>query len=112
MRVSMRDYAFGLLSVAYGAGLTCVVFDWFVNSAVGATVAVCLALTLAFVTLNLLDWAIWKRDPRAHNELNNIIRKWEHETGIMLGRAIPAPEARRWWRPLRVWWLKRKYGDD
>ena len=111
MRISFNGTCVAAVTVVYSVPIMDFLSDFIRDPTYKSAVPVLVAVILAALTVNLIDWAIWKENRKARNELNNALRKWEMFSGKVVGEASPKREARWWWWPLRKWWLKRKYGD-
>ena len=108
-RLSVRDLFIALAILTFTLGLRSVMRDCFVSTEVGATVVVGLAIIAGFLFIAFIDWALWKDDRKERARLNKEIRQWELATHKVLGQASVKRSARWWWRPLRKWWIDRRY---
>ena len=111
MRVPFKGVLTGLFTVILSPWSRCLMKEFVLDSEVGATIAVALAIVLAYCVVTILDWMLWEPIGKEHAETRRAIRQFELVTSIVLGDLSRKRSARKWWRPVRHWWLRRKYGD-
>ena len=67
-RFSSRDLAIAVAILGLTPGFRWVGKEFSVESELGATIAVALAIVAAFVLVAFLDWALWNRDTKRSRE--------------------------------------------
>ena len=109
-RFSSRDLAIAVAILGLTPGFRWVGKESSVESELGATIVVALAIVAAFVLVAFLDWAVWNRDTKEVVKAGKALRQLE----LLTGRAFPEvsrkPVPRGWWRPLYRCWLRWRYG--
>ena len=112
MRVPFKGVLIALLTVILSPSSRCLVREFVLDSEIGATLAVALAIIVAYSAVTLLDWTLWKPLGKEHAEIQRALRQFELTTGVALGELSRKRSARKWWWPLRRWWLRKKHGDS
>ena len=72
MRVPFKGVLIALLTVILSPSSRCLVREFVLDSLdseIGATLAVALAIIVAYSAVTLLDWTLWKPFGKAHAEI-------------------------------------------
>ena len=109
-RLPVRDLFLALAILVFAPLFQCAMSEFVMDTQLGSTVAVGLAIICGFLLVAFADWVIWEDNERERAELDKLFRHWELFTGQPTARTSNKRSARWWWRPLRYWWLERKYG--